>query len=115
MKALFFCPKCKTAYSIETQDPEKEPSHECSKCKINLVYGECSMDEWVSKSAEEKAEIVSDIVERRLIAETSIEGLKLKHLKNIDKNIATIKGIVIFFTVLAIASAIITLIISWNS
>ena len=108
MRYLYVCPTCRKAYSAEGERPELV--HECLVCNSRLIYTNLNKDEWDMKTEEEKTAIKESVLQSHTEAEMSTEGQLLHCMKNLDKNVATIKNILVFFTIVFIVCAIITLI-----
>jgi hypothetical protein len=108
MRYLYICPKCKKVFSAEGEVPSK--TQECAACEVKLYYTGYTKDEWDSKSSEEKTEIKEKALKQFVEAEISNETQIVKLLENLNKNIATVKDILVFFTVLFVISAIVTVI-----
>jgi DNA-directed RNA polymerase subunit RPC12/RpoP len=113
MRYLYICPTCKKAYSAESDRPDT--IHECLVCNSRLIYANCSKDEWDKKTEEDKKVIKETVLQEQAKVEMSTEGQLLYYMKNLDKNVSTIKSILVFFTVLFVICAVITLILAAKS
>ncbi len=104
MRFLYVCPKCRKIFSAESEIPSK--TQECFACETKLIYSGYTKDEWDRKTTEEKAEIKETILKQFVESEVSIEVQVLKLIENMDKNIGTVKNILVFFTILFVIGAI---------
>jgi len=119
MRYLYVCPSCQKAFSDESAAPLTIKS--CPNCGNRLVYANCTKEEWDKKTQEEKQELkliyAGKTVE--LSQQASAPGasgysqgndtINASHLENIDRNIASIKNMMIFFTVRVINRILIAL------
>ena len=113
MRYLYVCPTCKKAYSAESDRPDT--IHECLVCNSRLIYANCNKDEWDQKTEEEKKVIKETILQELVKEEMSTEGQLLHCMRNLDKNVSTIKNILVFFTIMFVICAVITLILAAKS
>lgn len=110
MRYLYICPTCKKAYSAESDYPDA--SRECLVCNSKLVYANLNKDEWDQKTEEEKKEIKESVLESHAAVEMSPENQMLNCMKNLDKNVATIKNILLFFTFIFVLYAVVLLVLA---
>lgn len=110
MRYLYICPGCKKAFSMESIQPDK--TMQCSVCETKLIYANCTKEEWDQKTEEEKKAIKETALQQHLTVEMSTEGQILHYLSRMDNSLSTIKGILIFFTVLAVIGIIVALIVA---
>lgn len=119
MRYLYVCPSCQKAFSDESAAPLS--AKVCPNCHNRLVYANCTKEEWDQKTQEEKQELklkyAGKAVELAQQAATQdVSGysqgndmLNTSHLESIDRNIASIKNMMIFFTVLVIIRILVSL------
>ena len=119
MRYLYVCPSCQKAFSDESAAPLTIKA--CPNCGNRLVYANCTKEDWDLKTQEEKQELklmyAGKTVEMSQQASETTDlsvsnynsMLSAKHLENIDRNIASIKSMMTFFTILAVIGIIIAL------
>lgn len=110
MRYLYICPTCKKAYSAESDYPDA--MRECLECNTKLVYANCNKEEWDKKTEEEKTAIKESVLKSHTEAEMSTEGQLLHCMKNLDKNVSTIKNILLFFTFIFVLYAVVLLVLA---
>ena len=110
MRYLYICPTCKKAYSAESDVPD--PSRECLVCSTKLVYANCNKEEWEQKTEEEKKAIKESVLQSHAVEEMSTEHQLLSCMRNLDKNVATIKNILLFFTLVFVLYAVVLLVLA---
>lgn len=119
MRYLYVCPSCQKAFSDESAAPLTIKA--CPNCNNRLVYANCTKEEWDEKTQEEKQELklkyagkAVELAQQASAPDSSgyLQGndrLSASHLESIDRNIASIKNMMIFFTVLVIIRILIAL------
>ena len=119
MRYLYVCPSCQKAFSDESAAPLTIKS--CPNYGNRLVYANCTKEDWDLKTQEEKQELKLTYAGKsvELSQQASAPGasgysqgsdtINATHLENIDRNIASIKNMMIFFTVLVIIRILIAL------
>lgn len=119
MRYLYVCPSCQKAFSDESAAPLTIKA--CPNCGNRLVYANCTKEEWDLKTQEEKQELKLTYAGKavELSQQASAPGasgysqgndtINASHLENIDRNIASIKNMMIFFTILVIIRILIAL------
>ena len=119
MRYLYVCPSCQKAYSDESAAPLTIKA--CPNCGNRLVYANCTKAEWDLKTQEEKQELKLTYAGKsvELSQQASAPGasgysqgndtINASHLESIDRNIASIKSMMTFFTILAVIGIIIAL------
>ncbi len=108
MRYLYVCPKCKGAFYYESDIPNE--NIECKTCDVKLVYADSTKEEWDLKTEEQKTEFKNKVLHIYAEKVASTEYKMLQQLQNIEKSISTIKGILVFFTVMSVLGAIYMLI-----
>lgn len=119
MRYLYVCPSCQKAFSDESAAPLTIKA--CPNCSNRLVYANCTKEEWDQKTQEEKQELKLKYAGKavELAQQASAPGasayplgsdtISASHLESIDRNIASIKSMMTFFTILAVIGIIIAL------
>lgn len=119
MRYLYVCPSCQKAFSDESAVPLTMKT--CPNCKNRLVYANCTKEEWDQKTQEEKQELklnyagkAVELAQQAAASEASgySQGNDMSNtsrLERIDRNIASIKNMMIFFTVLVILRILVSL------
>ena len=119
MRYLYVCPSCQKAFSDESAAPLTIKA--CPNCNNRWVYANCTKEEWDQKTQEEKQELklkyagnAVELAQQASAPDASgyLQGndrLSASHLESIDRNIASIKSMMTFFTILAVIGIIIAL------
>ena len=119
MRYLYVCPSCQKAFSDESAAPLTIKS--CPNCGTRLVCANCTKEDWDLKTQEEKQELKLTYAGKsvELSQQASAPGasgysqgsdtINASHLESIDRNITSIKNMMIFFTVLVIIRILIAL------
>lgn len=108
MKFVYVCPRCKTVYTDDSNQPNE--TQMCPDCKDYIYYLKCTKEEWDQKNAEEKTERIEATIAEKIQKATDPNFLMLEKLTKIENHLSIVKGILVFFTVLSILGALILLI-----
>jgi hypothetical protein len=97
MSEILICKNCKSAFGGDRQSTVK-----CPDCKESLLPLQISTDDWRSFSNEQKESIKEKFLDDLKKSEGSLSPYHImeSYMKNMDKNIQTIKNIMVFFTVI---------------
>ena len=119
MRYLYVCPSCQKAFSDESAAPLS--AKVCPNCHNRLVYANCTKEEWDQKTQEEKQDLklsyagkAIELAQQAAASEASgySQGNDISNtsrLERIDRNIASIKNMMIFFMVLVIIRILVSL------
>lgn len=103
MKQMLTCPNCKAIYSAD-----EGYALDCSDCKIPLVPIGITKEQWSKMNSDEKHAARTEALERQ--GETPIAPqAEASPLEEMQKDISTIKNILVFYLVISIIGAIIIL------
>jgi hypothetical protein len=98
MLCIYFCPECDEFCSFETEDPRgSSPLH--STCNERTYYTGYTEDMFETISKEQQ-EIIKDKVIKKIMQKNQIDSAN---------DIRTIKNILVFYVVMSIIGAIVTL------
>lgn len=100
MNYAYVCPKCKSVYSRDTELPDE--TRVCPDCKDRLCYLKHTKDGWDQKSSEDKAAFKETIIEERIQHAADPDRLTLEKFTKMEYHLSVIKGILVFFTMLAV-------------
>lgn len=100
MNYAYVCPKCKSVYTKEAMLPDI--SLICPDCRDRFVYLRHTKEDWDQRSAEEKAQIKEAVIAERIQKAADPDVLMLEKYIKIENHLSVIKGILVFFTVLAV-------------
>jgi hypothetical protein len=74
----------------------------CPDCRERFVYLRHTKEDWDQRSAEEKAQIKEAVIEEKIQHAADPDCLMLEKFTKIEDHLSVIKGILVFFTVLAV-------------
>lgn len=100
MKFAYVCPKCKIVYSKEGMQPDITLI--CPDCRERFVYLRHTKEQWDQKSAEEKEELKEAAIVEHIQKAADPDVLMQEQMGKIEGHLSVIKGIAVFFTVLAV-------------
>ena len=106
MKHLFFCPKCRTTYSRETDNPYD--IYTCPECNTDFQYAGISHDAWNAMSKEEQNEFKDRILFEYTLPQTI-------YAQRSSNDLHTIRNILITFLIIFILSVIIVFVVLLNA
>ena len=97
MSEILICKNCKSTFG-----GDRQTTVNCPDCNNSLLPLQISTDVWRSYSQEQKESIKDKFLDDLKKNEGSLSPYHVmeSYMRNMDKNIQTIKSIIIFFTVL---------------
>ena len=97
MSEILICKSCKSTWG-----GDRETTVDCPDCNNSLLPLQISTDVWRSYSQEQKDSIKDKFLDDLKKSEDSLSPYHImeSYMRNMDKNIQTIKSILVFFTVL---------------
>jgi hypothetical protein len=97
MNEILICKSCKSTWG-----GDRETTINCPDCNNSLLPLQISTDVWRSYSQEQKDSIKDKFLDDLKKSEGSLSPYHVmeSYMRNMDKNVQTIKSIMVFFTVL---------------
>ena len=104
MKYVYICPHCKSVMQKESDLPQL--SLECTQCHSGVLYAKCTLDEWNGKGVEEKEALKTQVIRDKSNEMAEADYALFVQMQAMGKDIRTIRGILVYFTVISALSVL---------